>query len=106
MHSERGNKEFCSLKYMLQNVNKEIKRLERKKKMLQAKRSRFVLCEQCAKHFKKDILYLSKIPVALDPADELNSPVGYHWICPYCNTMQISHYETSLNKNDWNNNDW
>ena len=50
MHSERGNKEFCSIKYNIRTLNKEIEKLELKKKILQKKRCNFVLCEYCGKH--------------------------------------------------------
>lgn len=97
MHSERGNKEFCSIKYNIHTLNKEIEKLELKKKILQKKRCNFVLCEYCGKHFRKNINFLNKT------ASKENE---YHWICPYCENIQLTHYETSLNRRTWNRNDW
>ena len=106
MHSDRGNKDYTSIKYKIENVNKMLKIFEQKKKTLINKRNKFVECEECKKHFRKDILYLSAKAEPLDACDDLNSILVYFWICPYCGKKQTDHYEESRCKKYWGTNDW
>lgn len=106
MHLDKGNKEYSSLKYSIKNINKEIKELESKKKSLTKKQSKFVECEDCGKHFRKNIDYLSTKDEPLDPCDDLNSTYVYFWVCPYCGKKQETHYETTRDKRYWGKFDW
>ena len=100
MHSDRGNKEFSALAYNIKTINKEIRQLDSKRKQLCKLRKNYVLCEQCGKHFRKTMRFLDT------SGKKLNNKTVYPWKCPYCGKLQISHYETTLNKREWNTNDY
>lgn len=109
MYSKRDNKEYTSLKYNIEKVNKEIRVLEQKKKTLTNKRKKFVECEICRKHFRKDIQYLDVNREELKYKSTIDTNKGmlfYKWICPYCGSKQETHYELDRHKRYWKDNDW
>ena len=101
MYSKRGNKEYTSLKYNIEKVNKEIQVLEQIRNLLNVK---FV--ENTLEKICNFLIQTKKLLRKNDGIIDTKGMLFYKWICPYCGAKQETHYELDRHKRYWKDNDW